>query len=595
MQSALLPAVKIFITRANAIKGENNTTMNKLTGIAAANGYAFGKAYELIEPDLSFDAYEITDADDEIKRFERALEVTESELQKIRNKVVAEQGEENAKIFDAHMLVLQDPELIKAIEDDIKDNKVNAEKALDAQTNKFIELFEQLDNEYMRERASDIKDVKKRILSHLLNKPLPNLSLVDEPTIVIAKDLTPSDTAQVNKQFIKGFVTEIGGRTSHSAIMARTLEIPAVVGIKGLINSVEHGADVIIDGLEGVIIADPSEETVSEYRALQTTFEKQKAEWAELKDKKTLTEDGVHVELAANIGSFRDIETVLNNGAEGVGLYRTEFLYMESSDFPTEDEQFKAYKEVLEAMDGKPVVIRTIDIGGDKTLDYWNLPEELNPFLGERAVRLALNNKEVFRTQLRALLRASHYGNLKIMFPMVAIMEEFQNAKALLLEEKDNLTKEGIPVSDNFEIGIMVEIPATAVMAGQLAKEVDFFSIGTNDLIQYTFAADRMNEKVSYLYQPYHPAILNLVKMVIDAAHKEGKWAGMCGEMAGEPTAIPLLLGLGLDEFSMSPSSILQARSQIRGLKKQDMEKLAAQALNLKNSEEVYELVHNIK
>lgn len=566
----------------------------QLQGISAANGYAFGKAYELTEPDLSFSAYDIDNPDTEAARFHDALAKTKQDLQQIRDKVAQEQGEENAKIFDAHMLVLEDPDLIQSVETQIKDEKTNAEHALDEKTNTFITMFEQMDNEYMRERAADIRDVKKRILSHLLNKPLPNVSLVDEPTIIIATDLTPSDTAQINKKFVKGFVTDVGGRTSHSAIMARTLEIPAIVGVRTATADIQHGDELIIDGIHGDIFINPTAGTKQKYEALQEEYAQKRAEWALLKDEPTVSKDGHQVELAANIGSYQDLDTVIANGAEGVGLYRTEFLYMESSDFPTEKEQFEAYKAVLEAMKEKPVVIRTLDIGGDKHLDYWDLPSEMNPFLGLRAVRLALKNEEVFRTQLRALLRASTFGNLKIMFPMVATLEEFRAAKNLLLEEKEKLTAENIAVSDTLEIGIMVEIPSTAVMAAQFAKEVDFFSIGTNDLIQYTFAADRMNENVSYLYQPYHPAILNLVKMVIDAAHAEGKWAGMCGEMAGEPTAVPLLFGLGLDEFSMSPSSILPARSQIKDLDKQEMEQVVAKALVQNTSDAVQELVDAI-
>lgn len=566
----------------------------KITGIAAANGYGFGKAYELVEPDLSFEAVTVEESEDEIHRLQHALELAMNELSQIKEKVYQEQGEENAKIFDAHMLVLQDPELIKAIEVCIESEKVNAEHALNLETDKFITMFEQLDNEYMRERASDIKDVRKRVLAHLLERPLPNLSLVDEPTIIVAEDLTPSDTAQVNKEFIKGFVTDIGGRTSHSAIMARTLEIPAVVGSKTATSAIKHGEEIILDGMKGEVSINPDEAEKAHYKNLQKDFEKQLQEWAVLKDKASISKDGHQVELGANIGSFNDMETVKKNGAEAVGLYRTEFLYMENSDFPSEDEQFEAYKKVLEAMDNHPVVIRTIDIGGDKTLGYWELPEEMNPFLGERAIRLALNNESVFRTQLRALLRASHYGDLRIMFPMVATLEEFRKAKQLLLDEKEALVKENIPVSDEIQVGIMVEIPSTAVLADQFAKEVDFFSIGTNDLIQYTFAADRMNEAVSYLYQPYHPAILQLVSRVIKAAHAENKWVGMCGEMAGDQTAIPLLLGLGLDEFSMSPSSILPARSQISQLNKAEMEQLAEKACSLSTSEEVEKLVASI-
>ncbi|HLQ96838.1 MAG TPA: phosphoenolpyruvate--protein phosphotransferase [Pseudogracilibacillus sp.] len=566
----------------------------QLKGISASNGYAIGRAYELVEPDLSFETLTINKPEAEVKRFDQALEKAKNELQLIRDKVAKEQDEENAKIFDAHLLVLEDPELVGAIENQINNKSINAEAALVENTDSFITIFEQMDNEYMRERAADIKDVRKRILSHLLEKPLPDISLVQEPTIIVAEDLTPSDTAQINKEFIKGFITDVGGRTSHSAIMARSLEIPAIVGVQTAVATIEHGEEVLIDGIEGDIFVQPSEDTKQKYKYLQKEYDKKLAEWALLKNEPSITVDEHQVELGANIGSYQDMDLVLKHGAEAIGLYRTEFLYMENNDFPTEEEQFEAYKSVLEAMENKPVVIRTLDIGGDKKLDYWDLPDEMNPFLGLRAVRLALQNKDVFRTQLRALLRASVYGNLKIMFPMIATLEEFREAEGLLLEEKENLLNEGVEVATDIEVGIMVEIPSTAILAEQFAKEVDFFSIGTNDLIQYTFAADRMNQNVSYLYQPLHPAILNLVKMVIDASHKEGKWTGMCGEMAGEPTAVPLLLGLGLDEFSMSPSSILPARSQVRNLKKIEMEKVANQALQLQSSEDVKRLVDTI-
>ncbi len=377
--------------------------------------------------------------------------------------------------------------------------------------------------------------------------------------------------------------------------MARSLEIPAVVGTKTILEDVKDGDMIILDGLEGNVIINPSADQVSHYEEVAKAYEAQKAEWAKLKNEKTVSKDGQHVELAANIGTPNDVEGVLGNGGEAVGLYRTEFLYMGRDNFPTEEEQFEAYKAVLEAMGEKPVVVRTLDIGGDKELPYLHLPKEMNPFLGYRAVRLCLDDTDLFRTQLRALLRASAYGKLRIMFPMIATLNEFRAAKALLLEEKAKLVSEGVTVSDEIEVGMMVEIPSAAVLADQFAKEVDFFSIGTNDLIQYTMAADRMNEKVSYLYQPYNPSILRLVKMVIDAAHKEGKWTGMCGEMAGDQTAIPLLLGLGLDEFSMSATSILPARSLISKLSKAEMAELAAEALNKSTVEEVIELVENIQ
>ncbi|EOA2657555.1 phosphoenolpyruvate--protein phosphotransferase [Listeria monocytogenes] len=563
----------------------------ELKGIAASDGIAIAKAYLLVEPDLSYEKTEVTDVESEVKRFESALEVSRTELSMIREEAAKDLGEDKAQIFDAHLLVLNDPELTGPIEESIKNSKTNAETALQETTDMFIGMFESMDNEYMRERAADIKDVRKRVLSHLLGVTIPNPALIDEEVVVVAADLTPSDTAQLNRNFVKGFVTDIGGRTSHSAIMARSLEIPAVVGTKEVTASVAKNDIVIIDGLEGNVIIHPTEEQIAHYEKIKSDFALQQAEWDKLKNEKTVSKDGVHVELAANIGTPNDLEGVISNGGEAVGLYRTEFLYMGRDNFPTEEEQFEAYKAVVSGMDGKSVVVRTLDIGGDKTLPYLELPEEMNPFLGFRAIRLCFANEELFRTQLRALLRASVYGNLKIMFPMIATVNEFRQARDILLDEKAKLKAAGTEVSDSIELGIMIEIPAAAVLADQFAKEVDFFSIGTNDLIQYTMAADRMNERVSYLYQPYNPSILRLVKMVIDASHKEGKWTGMCGEMAGDQTAVPLLLGLGLDEFSMSASSILKSRSLIKRLDQSEMVKLAEEALNKSTAEEVVELV----
>lgn len=564
--------------------------MKKLNGIAASSGIAIAKVYELKDPDLNFEKTSIDNPGQEIERLESALEVSRQELEKIKAHTLNELGEEHAEIFSAHLLVLGDPELINPIKDKINDDKVNAEAALDEVATMFIEMFKAMDNEYMRERAADIHDVTKRVMSHLLQVTFPDPALIDEQVIVIARDLTPSDTAQLNREFVKGFATDIGGRTSHSAIMARSLEIPAVVGTKEITGAVKKDDQIIVDGIEGTVIINPTEEEIKVYEAKQAAFAKQQEEWAKLKDEPTFSADGEQVELAANIGTPNDVEGVLNNGGEGVGLYRTEFLYMGNSELPSEDVQFEAYKAVLEKMGDKPVVVRTLDVGGDKEISYLDMPHEMNPFLGFRAIRFCLENEHVFRPQLRALLRASAYGNPKIMFPMIATLEEFRRAKALLLEETDNLKKDGVKVSDNIEVGIMVEIPSTAVIAKQFAKEVDFFSIGTNDLIQYTMAADRMNEQVSYLYQPYHPAIPNLVNNVIEAAHAEGKWAGMCGEMAGDSTAIPLLLALGLDEFSMSATSILPARTQILSLNKKELAALKDEFLSLSTAEEVVAL-----
>ena len=563
----------------------------KLPGIAASSGYAIAKAYRLENPVLTVEKTTIDQVEEEVQRFHAAIDVSKAELEKIKEHAQRELGQDKADIFAAHLLVLSDPELINPIVDKVKSEKVNVEYALDETANMFITMFESMDNEYMKERAADIRDVTKRVLAHLLGVHLSNPSLISEEVVIIAEDLTPSDTAQLNRQFVKGFTTDIGGRTSHSAIMARSMEIPAVVGTKDITDQVQNGTMIIVDGIDGHIIIDPTQEEIAEYEQKQQKYDAQKKEWAKLVAEPTVSADGQHVELAANIGTPNDVKGVLANGGEGVGLYRTEFLYMGRTELPSEEEQFQSYKEVLEKMEGKPVVVRTLDIGGDKELPYLNLPKEMNPFLGYRAIRLCLEEQGIFRTQLRALLKASPFGNLKIMFPMIATLDEFRQAKAILLEEKEKLKAEGIVVSDEIEIGIMVEIPSTAVMADIFAKEVDFFSIGTNDLIQYTMAADRMNEKVSYLYQPYNPAILRLIDNVIQAAHKEGKWAGMCGEMAGDSIAIPILLGLGLDEFSMSATSILPARSQIKNISKEEAASYREILLSMGTVEEVMEFV----
>ena len=552
-----------------------------LQGIAASDGIAIAKVYTLTEPDLTVTKVTVEDSEKEVSRLDDALAASIKDVELIKETALKNLGEEEAQVFDAHLMVLSDPELIGQVKDSITSNKVNADSALKEVTDMFISIFAGMeDNPYMQERAADIRDVSKRVLAHLLGVKIPSPATIKDEVIIVAADLTPSDTAQLNRQYVKAFVTDIGGRTSHSAIMARSLEIPAIVGTKEVTSIAKDGDIIIVDGLAGDVFLNPSEEVIAEYRAKAEAFASQQAEWEKLKDSKTYTKDGHQVELAANIGTPKDLEGVVNNGAEGVGLYRTEFLYMDSHEMPTEEDQFEAYKAVLEGMNGKPVVVRTMDIGGDKELPYLPLPHEMNPFLGYRAIRISLNEPEMFRTQLRALLRASVYGKLRIMFPMIATLNDFRGAKALLEEEKAKLIAEGVAVSDDIQVGIMIEIPAAAVLAHQFAKEVDFFSIGTNDLIQYTMAADRMNERVSYLYQPYNPSILTLIKHVIDSAHKEGKWAGMCGEMAGDQTAVPLLVGLGLDEFSMSASSVLKTRSLISKLTLSDMQALAAKAIN---------------
>ena len=560
-----------------------------LKGIAASAGVSIAKAYKLESPKVDIVKKE-GDPAIEVEKFNAALEKTKTDIEGVKERAAARLSEEELAVFDAHLMMAGDPEFASQIVGMIENDKVNAEYAADTVANQMVAMFESMDNDYFRERAADIKDVTYRLKCNLLGLTIPDLSSISEDSIIVAYDLTPSDTAQLNT-FVKGFATSIGGKTSHSAIMANSLEIPAVVGCGDILSAVEHGDTLILDALDGEVFVNPDEETIKKYEAKAKAYAEEKEALKVLVNAESVTTDGHKVELAGNIGGFKDVEGVLKNGGEGVGLFRTEFLYMDNDHFPTEEEQFEAYKAVLEGMQGRRVVVRTLDIGGDKKLSYFEFPEEMNPFLGYRAIRLCLDRTDIFRTQLRALIRASVYGRLCIMFPMIATVKEFCDAKAIYEEEKAKLIADGVKVADNIEVGMMVEIPAAAVNADNFAKHADFFSIGTNDLIQYSMAADRMSEHVSYLYQPYNPSVLRLIKMTIDGAHKEGKWAGMCGAMAGEPYAVPLLLGMGLDEFSMSATQILKARKMVNGLSKDEAAKLADEALKLATAEEVLDLV----
>ena len=532
-------------------------------GIAASKGYAIGRVFLQEHEEIVITDAKITDIAAEKEKMQKALDDSKAQLEAIKVKAAEEMGAEKAEVFEAHITLLDDPEFTGAMMSEIETNSVNGLKAVESVTNTFVAIFESMDNEYMRERAADIKDVSKRILSNLAGKGGDSFAIIENNTVVVAHDLTPSDTAGLDRSKVVGFITNIGGRTSHAAIMARTLEIPAVLGLGDITDCVKNGDTVIVDGITGDVIINPSEEVLAEYKAKKEKFQAEQEELKKLIDVKTTTKSGRRIEVCGNIGKPEDVKGVIENGGDGVGLFRTEFLYMDRESAPTEEEQFESYKYVLEKMDGKQVVIRTLDIGGDKTLPYLPLPEEMNPFLGYRAIRLCLDRKEIFKVQLRALLRASIYGNLCVMFPMISGLEEFLQAKEVVDECKAELKAEGKEYSETIQWGIMVEIPAAAVMADELAKYVDFFSIGTNDLIQYTLAADRMSEKVSYLYNPMHPAVLRLIKMTIDGAHKHGKWVGMCGEMAGDEAAIPTLVEYGLDEFSMSATSILNAKKII--------------------------------
>lgn len=564
-----------------------------IKGIAASDGIAISKVFKLEEVHLEVSLEKIEDSAAEIEKLNIAIAQSVQELTAIRKKTAIKIDEEHALIFDAHIQIANDPEIAKQVEDMINNSKSNAANAFKTVTEMFAQMFENMDNEYMKERAADVRDVSRRIIAHILDVQLSDPTMIDEEVIVIANDLTPSDTAQLDREFVQGFITNIGGRTSHSAIMARSLEIPAIVGTKNIMDQVKNGDILILNGLAGEVILHPTKEEIELYKNKHQEYLKKAAIWQKFLHEPSCTKDNKHVELAANIGSPDDVTSVLNNGAEGIGLYRTEFLYMNNDNFPTEEEQFVAYKMVLESMKEKKVVIRTLDIGGDKHLDYMPMDEEMNPFLGHRALRLCLERTDLFKTQLKALLRASVYGDLHIMFPMVATLDELRSAKAVLEECRVELTAINVTYSNTLKVGIMVEIPAVAILADRFAKEVDFFSIGTNDLIQYSFAADRMNQKVAYLYQPYNPSLLRLIKIVIDASHKEGIWTGMCGEMAGDQIAAPILLGLGLDEFSMSATSVLQTRHLFSKLSYVEMKTMAEKCLSMDTHNDVKVFVEN--
>ncbi len=561
-------------------------------GTGASPGIALGKALVVEHSELVIERKPIEDVEAEIAKLEEAVKISTEELTKVKEKAFNELGEHEAEIFEAHLLVLADPELIDSAKAKIRDEKVNADYALNEIKEMFVGMFEAMDNEYMRERAADIKDVTNRVLRHILGVKVVDLAGLDEEVVLIAHDLTPSDTATMNKKMVLGFLTDIGGRTSHTAIMARTLEIAAVVGLTDITSKVKDGDFIVFNGETGEVIINPDEETKAKYAKLKEDFEEYKKSLQLLKGKASVTLDGRHVELAGNIGSPNDVEGLIKNDAEGVGLYRTEFLYMDKDDaFPSEEEQFEAYKAVLEGMNGKPIVIRTLDIGGDKELPYFDMEPEMNPFLGYRAIRLCLDRTDIFKTQLRALYRASVHGKLRIMFPMISSLEELLAAKEVIKEVLAELDAEGIAYSKDVEVGMMIEIPSSAIITDILAKHVDFFSIGTNDLIQYTCAVDRMNQKISHLYNQFNPAVLRLIKMTIDNAHKEGKWVGMCGESAGDQRMIPILLGFGLDEFSMSPISILPARKFITSVKHEDMKKFADEVLTMGTAKEIKEYI----
>ena len=564
-----------------------------ISGIPASPGIVFGKALVLKEEKIVLDMQKIKDSqvDEEIARFYAGREAAVEQLNSIKERAYQSLGEEKAAIFEGHLMILEDEELEEEIIDYLRSNKVNAAVAANVIIDQQVAMLSEIDDEYLRERAGDIRDIGNRLIKNILGMRIVDLGEINEEAILVAYDLTPSETAQLNLDKVLGFVTDIGGRTSHTSIMARSLELPAIVGTNNVTELVNTGDFLILDALNNVVYVNPSQEDIQRLKALQAKLADEKAELAKLKDLPALTLDGHRVDVVANIGTIRDIEGAERNGAEGVGLYRTEFLFMDRDQLPTEEEQFIAYKDVVEAMNGNLVILRTMDIGGDKELPYLDLPKEMNPFLGWRAIRIALDRREILNAQLRAVLRASAYGKLAVMFPMIISVEEIRELKSVIEELKVELRNEGKAFDENIQIGVMVETPSAAVNAKFLAKEVDFFSIGTNDLTQYTLAVDRGNELISHLYNPMSPSVLSLIKQVIDASHAEGKWTGMCGELAGDERATVLLLGMGLDEFSMSAISVPRIKKLIRNVNYQDAKLLAEKALQQPTAAEIERLV----
>lgn len=563
-----------------------------ITGLNLSEGIGFGTIFisNRVDIEVSETKIESAQIDQEIEKYKESIQQAHIQLRKLRENVGENLDPDSAAIFDAHIMMLDDPGFNQQILANIN-NLHNAEQAIQLAGKVYVTKFETLDSEYMKARALDVKDICMRLIANVQGVQLTDLTRVKEPVVIVADELTPSASAQLDSKYVKGIITETGGATSHSAIIARSLNIPAVSGIPDILSKVKHGDNIIIDGYTGDVVLAPTEIEMAAYSEKLKEYDEREEKLKDYIGKETKTIDGINVGLFANIKGPEDVDDVLDYDAEGVGLYRTEFLYMNRGNLPTEDEQFEAYKKVLKSLDDKPVIIRTLDIGGDKELAYLNLPKENNPFLGERSIRFLLKNEDIFKTQLRALVRASEHGNLKVMFPMVTTLDEFNRAKALLVEEKQKFEAEKGKEINNIATGIMVETPSAALISDQLAKHVDFFSIGTNDLIQYTMAADRLNSQVSDLYQPYHPSVLGLIKKVIDSGHKHNKWVGICGEMACDYKSIPLLIGFGIEELSVSPKKVLQIREYISGIKKTDMEHLSAQVLSSDSAEDVLYLI----
>lgn len=565
----------------------------ELRGRAASNGIGIAPVYVIDKPDLNFEKQRISEPGNEVNRFKNSLLAVKSELIELRKQAADKLSNDELAIFDVHIEILDDPEMINQVITRIRSQRINAESAFDEVISRVIKEFQKMTgNKYMQERATDFASIRDQVLAKLEGKKLPNIAAIDHPVIIVAHMIGPSDTSRMNAEYVKGILTEVGGQTSHAAIMARALQIPAIVGCKDAVSRVTNNERMIIDGFSGLVIGEPSEKQITHYEELADRYANEKANWERLLNSPSITADGKQFTISANIGSPNDIPTAVKNGTDGVGLFRTEFLYMKSEHLPSEDEQLGAYKEAIQQLGDNEMVVRTLDIGGDKPLTYMPLPQERNPFLGYRAIRISLDRSEMFRTQLRALIRASKYGKINIMFPMVTTLDELRKAKEVYYEELAKLRREDPTLGQDIQLGIMIEVPMAALAAANLAKEVDFFSIGTNDLIQYCFAADRGNEAVSYLYQPLDPSFLRLLNHIVSSGHENGTTVAMCGEMAGDRLALPLLIGMGLDEYSMNASSILRTRSMMKNLNVEECQKLYKDVISeCETAEEVHEFV----
>ena len=566
--------------------------MNEIIkGIAAASGVAMGPAYIIGREEFNIEKEKITEKQipTQIQIFEEALIKTRKEILELQKKIALEMGQEGAEIFNAHLLVLEDRMLVEEVLSCLKNEKLNIAYIFSEVLKKYISVFSKIEDEYLKERMSDISDVGKRVLRNLLSKKRTNLEELKEKAVIVAHDLSPSDTAAMHKRNVAAFIVDIGGKTSHTAIMAKSLEIPAVVGLEVATLKIKPGDFLIVDGAQGVVIINPDKKTIQHYHGEEEKIKDFAKQFISLKDLAAETLDGRKVELVANIELPEEIPSILKHGAQGVGLYRTEYFYMNRKDLPTEDEHFEAYRYVAEAFKPNPVIIRTLDLGGDKFLSQLEIPHEMRPFLGWRAIRFCLARPDIFKIQLRAILRASVYGDLKIMYPMISGVEELRQANLLLEEARKELSQKNVSFNKDMQVGVMIEVPSAVMTADLLAQEADFFSIGTNDLIQYSLAVDRTNEKVAYLYEPTHPAVIRMIKNIIEAGHNKNIWVGMCGEMAGEPSLIPILLGLGLDEFSVESLIIPEVKSIIRSLSLNQAKEIAEQVLKFSTGREVEE------